>query len=388
MTGSKFLITAALLIVLTLTPLQAMASSGEEAAPEAATEAPVTTLSGTGNHGSADGDRLASFNLPNGITGGGNNIYIADTYNNLIRVYSGTTGKVETLAGQVLKKDVNRFPSGGYADGKPTEALFNRPFGIVRDNFLGRLYVTDSANNVIRAVDNAARASNSVRVTTYSGGEAGYADGHVTEARFNCPTGITMDNYKNIYVADTLNNVIRKIDVKGIVTTIAGVPNSSGLEDGPAAKALFNAPTGIAVSPDGSAVYVADTGNQRIRRISAGSVTTYAGTTDRIDQDGEPWGDFLDGEKEKAMFSAPVGLALCEDGLIVADSGNNLIRLITNKEVITLAGTGEPGPANGPALEATFNTPSDVFVQDDILYIVDTGNNQIRKMELTGGSNE
>ncbi len=116
------------------------------------------------------------------------------------------------------------------------------------------------------------------------------AGGYVTEARFNYPTGLALDGGNNLYVADTLNNVIRKIDTKGNVTTVAGVPGSSGYQNGVAGQALFNAPTGIAVSEDGHRIYVADTGNHRVRLIRGGIVTTYAGAPGRIDQDGEPWG--------------------------------------------------------------------------------------------------
>ncbi len=344
----------------------------EKATDEAAVME-VVTLAGTGGHGITDGDEAARFNLPASITGDGTNLYIADTNNNLIRVYNAD-GVTSTLSGAVYTVDENRFPRGFHTDGKIGEALFNRPGGIVYGPSR-RIYVADTGNHAIRAID-------PDKVTTYSGGTIGYRDGHVNDALFNSPTGIAIDAANNLYITDTLNHVVRKIDDKGNVTTIAGTPGVSGYEDGTSGRALFNAPTGIAVTPDGNGIYVADTGNHRIRLIRGQSVTTYAGTAELIDQDGEPWGEFLNGENAEAKFNIPVGLALHGTDLLVADSGNNLIRVITDEGVSTLAGTGEPGADDGPALEAMFHLPRGLYVKDDTLYIADTGNNLIRCIQL------
>ncbi len=355
-------------LVIILLPSAALA---EEAPPAQVPQ--VETVAGTGTHGALNGAAMAQFNLPLSLTGDGNNLYIADTYNNLIRVIN-KDGVTKTLAGVIQRQDVLRFPAGGYRDGQLRRARFNRPGGMVRVGG-SRMFVTDTDNHAIRTVDR-------TRVTTYTGGESGYADGSLSEAKFNAPTGIAVDGKNNVYIADTLNHCIRKIDAKGNVTTVAGTPEESGLLDGKAGTAMFNSPMGIAVTEDGKEIYVADTGNHRIRLIKNGNVSTYAGVTDLVDMDGEPWGDFLDGPNKTAKFNLPIGLALYNGNLIVADSGNNRIRLVTEKDVTTIAGTGEPGDADGALLEASFSLPSGVFVLDDILFVADTGNNLIRKLPL------
>jgi sugar lactone lactonase YvrE len=378
----------ALLLVSVLSASQPAVWASETTAPEAGEvsaaetavteEAPmVETVTGTGSHGASNEEKRIQFNLPGALTGDGKSLYIADTYNNLIREFN-QSGQVKTYTGRITGMDENRFPRGLYRDGNIKTALFNRPNGIAQGGG-GRLYVTDSLNNSVRVVTRN-------KVTTIAGNStAGYKDGKGTDAMFNAPSGIAVDSRNNLYVADTLNHVIRKISANGTVTTIAGTAGEAGYMDASVKRALFNSPMGIAVSEDGT-IYVADTGNHRIRVIRGNRVTTLAGTVAQIDQDGEPWGDFLDGPGDAAMFNIPIGIALYEGNIIVADSGNNRIRLvsISGGDVITLAGTGEPGGQNGALLDATFNLPSGLYAHDDVLYIADTGNNQIRKLPLKG----
>jgi DNA-binding beta-propeller fold protein YncE len=354
-------------LILVLTPITVFAE-------ETAVEQVVSTVAGSGSHGSSDGTSLAQFNLPLGITGNGKSLFVTDTYNNLIREID-RFGVTDHLAGRIIGLDDNGFPSGLHLDGFLTKAMFNRPAGIVADGNY-KLYIADAGNNAIRLI-------NSNRVITVAGNSyGGYGNGTAEQARFTSPSGIAMDSRKNLYVADTLNHCIRKIDPKGNVTTVAGTPMEAGFSDGRSDAALFNCPIGIAVSEDGRNIYVADTGNHRIRLIRSGRVTTYAGTTEQTDEYGEPVGGFLDGVGKDAMFNLPMGLVLNGEDLIVADSANHRIRLITSDGVTTLAGSGEPGAADGSFLAAEFNLPSGVFLQNGTLYIADTGNNLIRSLPL------
>jgi sugar lactone lactonase YvrE len=147
----------------------------------------------------------------------------------------------------------------GYADGPAAEAQFNGPRGVAVDA-KGNVYVADTGNHRIRMISPAGQ------VTTLAGGsEPGYKDGKGSEARFNYPADIAADAAGNLYVADTANHCIRKITPEGVVTTLAG-NGKPGDTDGPLAEAQFRAPEGVAVDSQGN-VYVADTGNQRIRKI-------------------------------------------------------------------------------------------------------------------------
>ncbi|MCL2400163.1 MAG: hypothetical protein FWC91_10555, partial [Defluviitaleaceae bacterium] len=326
----------------------------------------VSTLAGAGSHGAINGcSTAAQFNLPHGILGGlDGTLYIADTYNNLIRTinqYDEYT-LVASLSGNISTRDESGFPLGFYRDGRLDRALFNRPVGGLIDQE-GRIFIVDSANHAIRIIDGN-------NVYTFAGGRAGRANGSLASARFTWPSAIAMDDHGNIFVTDTLNHTIRRIGINGMVTTVAGSSGRAGYANGSAHRARFNSPMGIAVSPDGQTIYVADTGNHAIRVIENGMVRTLAGTRIDYRQQGEeaPVGGFLDGYD--SLFNLPQGLFLLDDMLIVADSANHRIRAVKpSGEVITLAGTGEPGYLNGYANLAQFHFPRDVYVQNDNVYV-------------------
>ena len=181
---------------------------------------------------------------PNGI------IYVADYYNHRIRAINPTTGQVTTLAGS----------SAGFADGTGTTAQFNLPTGVaVAPN--GTVYVADSNNFRIRAINPTTRV-----VTTLAGSTQGSADGTGTTAQFNLPYGVAVAPGGTVYVADTSNSRIRAINpTTGQVTTLAG--SSAGFADGTGTNAQFGYSVGVAAAPNGT-VYVADTNNQRIRKIT------------------------------------------------------------------------------------------------------------------------
>jgi sugar lactone lactonase YvrE len=243
---------------------------------------------------------------------------------------------VSTLAGSTSNR--------GNADGTGTAATFSSPLGITRDG-TGNLYVTDSLNNTIR------RISSSGTVSTVAGSVSatGSANGTGSAARFNHPTGITADGAGNLYVADSTNNTIRKITPSGAVTTLAGLAGVSGFQDGSGSGALFNNPGGLAVDGSGN-LFVADTGNSTIRKITpAGIVTSLAGLPGIA--------GLMDGTGSSAWFNQPQGLVLDSSGsLFVTDTGNAAIRKVTTAGIVTtvalsgeLTGATSGGSPTSPA---------------------------------------
>ncbi|MGX4640513.1 gluconolaconase [Massilia sp. SYSU DXS3249] len=216
------------------------------------------------------------------------------------------------------------------------------------------------------------------RVTPIAGsGHSGVVDGPHAASRFSDPFGVALDAHGDVYVADGgEGNRIRRIGKDGMVSTFAG--GSEGFRDGPGATAAFHTPSALAFDRRGN-LYVADTGNHAIRKIAPdGSVATLAG-------DGQP--GHADGQGRAARFHAPVGIAVDQRGNVyVADTYNDRIRRITpDGSVTTLAGSGQPGNADGPALMAAFDTPSAIAVdRQGTLFVADTGNNAIRQIAPDG----
>jgi len=236
----------------------------------------------------------------------------------------------------------------------------------------GNVYVADTDNHRIRKITPADRIEDRV-VSTFAGTDTrGHADGPGTEAQFNYPYGVAVDSSGNVYVADADNNRIRKITPEGVVSTFAG--STEGSADGTATTAQFHHPTGVAVDSS-SNVYVADADNNRIRKITPeGGVSTFAGSTEGS----------ADGTATTARFQSPTGVAVDSEGNVyVADADNNRIRKITPEGVVsTFAGSTE-GFADGTGTEAQFNYPIDVAVDSsgNVVYVADTGNHRIRKIE-------
>ncbi len=208
-------------------------------------------------------------------------------------------------------------------------------------------------------------------------GVPGLRDGAAGQARFAEPFGVAVDKEGNVYLTDAgESNRVRKLTPEGVVTTLAG--GREGYADGRGAEAAFNTPSSLAIDRGGN-LYVADTGNNRVRRVTPeGVVTTVAGS-------GEA--GFQDGPASGARFDAPVGVAVDSDGNVyVADSYNDRVRLVTKDgEVRTLAGAGRPGHLDGPAAEALFDTPCALAVSEaGDVYVADTGNNRLRKITKDG----
>lgn len=228
----------------------------------------ATTLAGSaGTTGSNDATGTsATFNISKGITGFGNFLYLADTYNQIIRKVDITTGAVTTLAGYAGTTGTTDNATG-------SSARFNYPFGLTtRDG--SNIYVADTLNQTIRVVS----AAGAVTTLAGSAGNAGSTDATGTAAKFNYPAGIAIDNAGlNLFIADSSNHVIRQIVIgSGVVTTLAGAAGSSGSTDGSGAAARFNTPIGLAIDNAGN-LYVTDQLYTKIRKVtSAGVVTTLA----------------------------------------------------------------------------------------------------------------
>ena len=278
---------------------------------------------------------------------------------------------LNTLNGNVLSVFAGQSSiSGGYADGTGTAAQFNRPEGVSKDA-LGNFYIADSYNNAIRKV------SSSGVVTTLAGGGMGSADGTGNYASFYFPRGVAVDTSTgNIYVADTYNHEIRKITPDGVVTTFAG-STTFGFADGTGTAARFNNPTGLAVDASGN-IYVADQDNNCIRKITpAGVVTTFAGSTTS---------GSADGTGTAAQFNNPSDVTIDASGtLYVADKGNNRIRKITPAGVVTTLAGSTQGFADGTGTTARFYSPTGIAVDDSgNIYVADYNNNRIRKITSSG----
>ena len=266
--------------------------------------------------------------------------------------------------------------TAGSANGTRGSARFSNPSGIVSDSS-GNLFVTDTANNQIRMIgidDQVTTIAGTMGLTGY-----GFRDGDGSLARFQLPTGIARDSVGNLYVADTFNHAIRKLTGapggSWTVTTLAG-DGSAGYVDGEGRSSRFNLPQGLTVDPSGN-VFVADTGNHRIRKITPdGRVSTLAGTGTA---------GATDGNAAVATFDSPLSIVLDTQGnLYVADGENHKIRRIdSSTNVSTVAGDGVQGPPTSNRL----NCPTGLLmVNDDTIYFTDKLNHAVRKLTRTGGT--
>ncbi|MES1228118.1 MAG: hypothetical protein ABUL72_05560, partial [Armatimonadota bacterium] len=322
----------------------------------------------------------ALYRSPAGVVvGPDRTIYIADTANHRIRQIRN--GVVSTLAGT---------GSAGAVDGSGTAASFNLPTGLAITS-TGNLFVTESAGNKVRRVTPAGS------VTTVAGNTtAGFVDGAGGAARFSVPEGIAVDSLGNLYVADSANNRIRKIlapvgdptlAASYTVQTFAGT-GAAGFADGIKTTAIFNAPRGVAVSPEGT-VYIADRLNNRVRRISsAGEVVTIAGTG---------VAGLSNGLGNVATLNAPSAIAWAGTGLVTFDLGSHLVRQIvltdgsapataSSWRVNSIAGSGGvSGGANGSGPSASFATVQGLALDGDTLYLADPSNNNLRKITASAG---
>jgi sugar lactone lactonase YvrE len=376
----------------------------------------VTTIAGSGSPGLRDGAAAqAQFRFPWGIaTDGAGTFYVSDELNHRI-VKIDASGNVTTLAGT---------GTAGYKDGPLLQAQFNRPLGLALDG--QNLYVAAFYNHCIRKID----LGPSGTVTTIAGdcNTAGHKNDIGTQTLFYSPAGLKLDGKGNLYVAECSNSTIRKIELStGTVTTVAGtVANGVGVhgfQDGAASQAKFSCPSALALDASGN-LYVSDKGNHRLRKIDlqANQVSTllgdgscnqptsfcqpeglvFDGTSNLYASEytyvirkialpsgsvstlaGHVWG-YREGRGRSANFREVRGLALVGNHLYVADSFNQRIRKIdlTTADVTTFAGGGSPGRSDGLATsQAMFNSPQGLAVDaQGSLYVADCSNSLIRKV--------
>src|SRR5208283_4909896 len=284
----------------------------------------ITTVAGGGHYGLGDGGAATSGSLigPSGVAvDASGNLFIADTWNNRIREVD-PDGIITTVAGN---------GSYGYSGdgGQATSASLAGPSGVAVDAS-GNLFIADTYNNVIRKVDN-----NGIITTVAGGGHYGLGDGGAaTSASLVQPSGVAVDASGNLFIADTYNNVIRKVDNNGIITTVAG-GGHYGLGDGGAAtSASLVQPSGVAVDASGN-LFIADTYNNVIRKVdNNGIITTVAG--------GGHYGLGDGGAATSASLVQPSGVAVDASGdLFIADTWNDRIREVDPDGIITtVAGNG------------------------------------------------
>ncbi|MGB0064807.1 MAG: RHS repeat-associated core domain-containing protein, partial [Terracidiphilus sp.] len=339
----------------------------------------ISTIAGNGTAGySGDGGAAtgSEINAPRGsFVDSAGNVYIVDYSNNRIRKITASTGIVSTVAGN---------GTAGYSGdgGQATSAKLNAPTGVAVDS-AGNLYIADDSNNRIREVN----ATTGVISTIAGNGTAGYSGdgGPATSAEFNLPSGVVIDAAGNIYIADSGNNRIREVNAStSVISTIAGTGTAGYSGDGGAAiSAELNDPTRL-VLDSADDIYFADTNNNRIREVTAatGVMSTVAGNgTAAYSGDG--------GAATSAKISGPRGVAVDSAGdIYIADTGNNRIRMVTAGTTVisTIAGNGTAGFSGdgGTAVSAELNGPFGVALDSARnIYIADTSNQRIR---VVGGA--
>jgi sugar lactone lactonase YvrE len=282
-------------------------------------------------------------------------------------VYIAASGRVRKVANGVITT-VAGGGSGPGDDGPATSAQLNEPLGVAVDSE-GNLYIADSGNNLIRKVSNGAIA------TVAGNTAAGYSgdNGPAANAQLSRPSGVAVDSEGNLYIADTDNNRVRKIS-NGVITTVAGngTRGDSG-DNGPAALAKLDRPKSVAVDSAGN-LYIADIGavTGRVRKVANGTITTVAGGGGHLD-DGSP--------ATSAWLSQPDGVAVDSAGNIyIADTLHQIVRKVSNGLIATVAGNNTPG-SSGPAASAQLYYPTGVAAdRAGNVYVADTSNNRVRKI--------
>ena len=338
----------------------------------------ITTIAGNGTSGySGDGGQAtnAELNDPNGVFMDAlGNLYIADAANNRVRKVDAN-GIITTVAGN----GTGGYGGDGYA---ATDANLNNPTSVAVD-YLGNLYICDQFNNVIRKVDSTGR------ITTfagggYDGGTDGYGDGgEATDAYFNDPSAVTVDALGNVYISDNWDSLVRKVDTSGIITVVAGTYYGYGGDGGPATSAQLSSPNGLVLDALGN-LYISDSDNDVIRRVDTnGIITTVAGNQSI---GGSYSGD--GGAATNASLSFPNDVGVDSFGnLYIADFRNNVVREVNSLGIIsTVAGNGTPSYSGdgGVSTNAELQSVAGVDVEIDNLgdlYVADAGNAAVRRVD-------
>ena len=313
--------------------------------------------------------------FPIGLATMGNYLVVADSMADRIQILDMTDGNNQ-LVGIPGRFGLSYAQSGAFIDGFREYAMFTKPAGVFVTP-QGNIIVADTENHAIRQVIGA------FVVTIAGNGFPGYNDGRETYAQFNHPRAAVMCPNGYIYVADTLNHAIRRIDSQGYVTLFAGSPGNSGFVDGSIDTARFFEPSGLYITADGT-LYVADSANHAIRKIQNGTVTTIAGRPgEQIRFSDYFEGGYVDGSNSEALFNFPRDLAMLPDGsLLVADSLNHAIRKITQDQTITILGGGMAGHFHDSAENLQITRPEGIAVTDTSIFVSDTANNAVLEIPL------
>jgi len=284
--------------------------------------------------------------------------------------------RLDAASGGLTLAAGNGMPGFGGDNGAATRAPLGPALGGIAVDSSGNLYIADTRNHRIRVV------SNRVIATAAGTGTPGYSgdNGPAASAQLNAPQGVAVDAFGNLYIADAGNHSIREVS-NGVITTVAGIGTAGNSGDnGPAASAQLNAPQGIAVDSAGN-LYIADSGNHSIRKVSGGVVTTVAGTgTPGFSGDGGP--------AASADLNAPQGVALDTSGnLYIADSGNHRVRKLTAGVILTIAGNGTEtfSGDGGPAASAGLDGPAAIAVSSSgNVYVADSRDARVRILVPSG----
>jgi len=332
---------------------------------------------------------FAGGGMPNHIPGtsaglvGAPQALASDSAGNLFFLYQNSVLRLDAKTNMLTAAAGNGIAGFSGDTGPAVNAQLNSPLAIAVDSH-GNLYIADCLNRRVREVSGGT-------ITTVAGSGAygfGGDNGPATSAQLSCPSGVAVDSTGNLYIADR-SNYIRKV-AGGIITTIAGngAPGFSG-DNGPAVTAQLNYPTGLAVNT-ADQLLIADSGNNRVREVANGIITTVAG-------DGTPGFSGDKGPGSLAQLNYPTAVAMDSLGnLFIADTLNNRIRVVASGAINTLAGSGAAGFIdNAPAALAAFNGPDGVALDPmGNLYVADPGNFRIREVSngavttvAGGGSN-
>ena len=332
---------------------------------------------------SGDGEdaTAAAIFLPYGVTvDPAGKIYLSDTLNSRVRLVD-TVGKISTIAGN------GTFGYSGDG-GLATAAEVNQPAGLAMDG-AGNVYFADSGSDIVRRIDAVSGVITTVAGVPQTMGDSGDG-GAATSATLGSPEAVAFDAAGDLYIADTGNGVIREVDAAtGVISTVAGVAGSQGYNgEGTATTAELNFPWGVTVGPDNS-LYIADTYNNRIRRVSGGVISTIAGTGSQ--------GSAADGtEAGAAALNQPYGVVLDPAGdLYIADSSNDRVLKVSagtgsvnagTATIQMIIGTGSEGDSGDGAAAnlAKLHGPYALFfAQNGDFYFADTHNDRIRRVLAT-----
>ena len=311
---------------------------------------------------------------PMGIAIMGSYLVVADSMCDRVQILDGRDNERIGMPGRFGLSYNN---AGAFIDGFREQAMFMKPSGVFVTPG-GDIIVSDTGNHAIRKI------TGQFVITIAGNGTSGFRDGPETLARFNQPRAAVMCPDGFIYVADTLNHVLRRIDPNGYVRLFAGGPGESGFRDGNLYEARFFQPSGLYLTADG-VLYVADSANHAIRRIYNGTVSTVAG------QPGDPIrfsdyfeGGYVDGPNDEARFNFPRDIALLPDGaILVADSLNHAVRMITPEGTRTLIGGGMAGRFHGSVENMRLTRPEGIATDGETLFVSDTMNNRVLGIPLT-----